>query len=94
MYALLLPASQPARPPREAGLQMSNAISSSEPERARMTTVDAIVRATGAPADVVRALYEEEAARLDAQARLKQFVPLLAMRCVKQRLRELNQRHR
>ena len=56
--------------------------------------VDAIARETAAPADIVKALYEEETARLNAQARLKLFVPVIAIKRVKQRLRELSQRHR
>jgi Protein of unknown function (DUF3562) len=66
----------------------------SETERARMASVDATARKTGAAPDIVKALYAEETARLDAQARLKQFIPLLAIGRVKDRLRELNQRHR
>ena len=58
------------------------------------TTVDAIARETAAPADIVKALYEEEIASLNAQARLKQFVPVIAINRVKQRLRKLSQRHR
>ena len=91
MYALLLltPAGAPAANGWIADVQCN---SWSETERARMTTVDAIARKTGAPADIVKALYAEETARLDAQARLKQFIPLLAIARVKHRLRELNQR--
>jgi hypothetical protein len=58
------------------------------------TTVDAIAPETAAPADIVQALYEEETARLNAQARLKQFVPVLAIKRVKERLRKPSQRHR
>jgi Protein of unknown function (DUF3562) len=58
------------------------------------TTVDAIARETAAPADIVKALYEEEIVSLNAQARLKQFVPVIAINRVKQRLRKLSQRHR
>jgi len=50
--------------------------------------VDTISRETGAPAHVVRALYEEETARLDAQARLKLFIPVIAIQRVKRRLRQ------
>jgi hypothetical protein len=55
-------------------------------------TVDAIAREAAAPADIVKSLYEEEIARLDAQARLKQFVPVIAIKRVRERLRKLNQR--
>ena len=57
------------------------------------TTIDAIARETAAPADIVKALYEEETARLNAQARLKQFVLVNAIKRVKQRLRKLSQWH-
>jgi len=64
------------------------------PAKADDTTVDAIARETAAPAAIVKALYEEETARLNATARLKQFVPVIAIKRVKQRLRKLSQRHR
>jgi hypothetical protein len=51
-------------------------------------TVDGIARDTAAPTHIVRALYEEEIARLDAQARLKLFVPVIAIGRVRQRLRQ------
>jgi Protein of unknown function (DUF3562) len=76
-------------------VQMSHAISLEQTQaNADDATVDAIARETAAPADIVKALYEEETARLDAQARLKQFVPVIAVNRVKQRLRKLSQRHR
>jgi hypothetical protein len=76
-------------------MQMLDAIPLEQtPPNADDTTVDAIARETAAPADIVQALYTEETARLNAQARLKQFVPVIAMKRVKQRLRKQNQRHR
>ena len=76
-------------------MHMSHAISLDRPQAsADDATVDAIARETAAPADIVKALYEEETTRLDAQARLKQFVPVIAINRVKQRLRKLSQRHR
>jgi hypothetical protein len=74
-------------------VQMSHAISV-ERTHADDATVDAIARETAAPADFVKALYEEESARLNAQARLKQFVSVIAIKRVRQRLRKLNQPHR
>ena len=50
-------------------------------------TVETIARETAAPAHIVRALYDEETARLAAHARLKQFVPVIAIKRVKDRLR-------
>jgi hypothetical protein len=50
--------------------------------------VDTIARETAAPAQLVKILYDEEIARLDAVARLKQFVPVLVIKRVKQRLRQ------
>ncbi len=70
--------------------QMSHAVGLKRTQakaKAKDTTVDAIARETAAPADIVKALYEEEIASLNAQARLKQFVPVIAINRVKQRLR-------
>jgi Protein of unknown function (DUF3562) len=76
-------------------VQMSHAISLERTQaNADDPTVDAIARETAAPADMVRALYEEETASLNAQARLKQFVPVIVINRVKQRLRRLSQRPR
>jgi Protein of unknown function (DUF3562) len=76
-------------------LQTSHANSTKRAQaNADDAAVDAIARETAAPADIVKTLYEEETARLDAQARLKQFVPVIAINRVKQRLRKLTQRHR
>jgi Protein of unknown function (DUF3562) len=76
-------------------LQMSHAISLERTQpHAADATIDAIARETAVPADFVKALYEEESARLNAQARLKQFVSVIAIKRVKQRLRKLNPGHR
>lgn len=53
--------------------------------------VDAIARETSTSPDVVKALYEEEVATLAAQATIKQFVGVIAIRRVKQQLRRLGQ---
>ena len=76
-------------------LQMSHALSFERTQpHAADATIDAIARETAAPADLVKTLYEEESARLNAQARLKQFVSVIAIKRVKQRLRKLNPGHR
>jgi hypothetical protein len=74
---------------------MSHAISLQRTQsHAADATIEAIARETAAPSDLVKALYEEESARLNAQARLKQFVSVIAIKRVKQRLRRLNPGHR
>ena len=49
--------------------------------------INDIARDLSAPVDVVRALYEEEVAALAAQARLKQYIGVIAAKKVRQRLR-------
>lgn len=50
--------------------------------------LEALSRETATPPHIVRTLYEEETARLNAQARLRLFVPVIAIKRVKQRLRQ------
>jgi len=64
-----------------------------EPTHARVhATVDAIARETSTSVDVVKALYEDEVASLAAQAKVKQFVGVIATKRVKQHLRQLRRR--
>jgi hypothetical protein len=56
-------------------------------------SVDAIARETETSVDVVKVLYEEEIQALTAQARVKQFVTVIAMKRVKQQLRSLGAPH-
>jgi hypothetical protein len=56
-------------------------------------SVDAIARETETSVDVVKVLYQEEIQALTAQARVKQFVTVLAMKRVKQQLRALGTPH-
>lgn len=56
-------------------------------------SVDAIARETETSADVVKVLYEEELQALNSKARVKQFVTVLAMKRVKQQLRDLGTPH-
>jgi hypothetical protein len=56
-------------------------------------SVDAIARETETSADVVKVLYEEELQALNSKARVKQFVTVLAMKRVKQQLRDLGAPH-
>ena len=56
--------------------------------------VDSIAQETSTPVDVVQALYEEELVTLVAQAKLKQFVGIIATKRVKQNLRAQKRRRR
>jgi hypothetical protein len=58
--------------------------------KADRATIDAIARETATPADIVSALYEEEIGRLTAQAKLTQFIAVIATKRVKQQLRKLS----
>jgi len=51
--------------------------------------VATIARETSTSSDLVKTLYDEEFAALDAQARIKQFVGVIASRKVRQLLRAL-----
>ncbi len=55
----------------------------------QQSIIDGIARETSTSTDVVSALYEEEMIALLAQARIKQFVGVIATRRVKQQLRAL-----
>jgi hypothetical protein len=50
--------------------------------------IEALAREVSAPIDEVTALYTIEHAKLDAVARIKTFVPVIANRRVRSRLRE------
>jgi hypothetical protein len=50
--------------------------------------IEALAREESAPIDEVTALYTIEHAKLDAVARIKTFVPVIANRRVRSRLRE------
>jgi hypothetical protein len=50
--------------------------------------LDAISRETATPPHIVRALYDDETARLNAQARLKLFIPVIVIKRVRQRIRQ------
>jgi hypothetical protein len=62
-----------------------------EPAQAKAdhAAVHAIADETATSLDVVKTLYEEEVAALSAQAKVKQFVGVIATRRVKQQLRDL-----
>lgn len=65
-------ASQPLNPLRSA---------------AHAQQADAIARETQTPVEVVRVIYEEEVASLSHDAKITQFVGVIASRRVKMRLR-------
>ena len=73
---------------------MSHAISL-EPARSRAdeAAVAALARESATSFDRVKTLYEEEVATLVAQAKVKQFIGVLATRRVKQQLRQLDKHH-
>ena len=53
------------------------------------SSIAAIAKETATSVEIVKALYEEEVTALDAQAKVKQFVGVIATKRVKQQLREL-----
>ena len=69
---------------------MSHAISL-EPVQARSSEalVATIARETATSTDVVQALYDEEVAALSAEAKVRQFIGVIATKRVKQQLRAL-----
>ena len=73
---------------------MSHAISL-EPARSKAdeAAVAALARESSTSFDRVKALYEEEVATLVAQAKVKQFIGVLATRRVKQQLQQLDKHH-
>ena len=52
--------------------------------------IDTIARQTSTSIDLVTTLYEDEVATLTAQAKIRQFVGVIASRRVKLHLRELS----
>jgi Protein of unknown function (DUF3562) len=54
-------------------------------------TLAAIAKKTSTSLDIVKELYEEEAATLSARATIEQFVSVIATRRLKQHLRVLGQ---
>ena len=64
---------------------MSHAIAT----RSSDANVVALAEETDTSTDVVQALYEQEIAALIEQARITQFVSVIATRLVRQRLRDL-----
>jgi len=62
--------------------------------RARATpNIAALAKETETSTDMVKSLYEEEVAALSEQAKIYQFVGVIATRIVRQRLRELGSAH-
>jgi Protein of unknown function (DUF3562) len=69
---------------------MSHAISlERNPEKSTDATVTAIARETETAPEVVRVLYEEHVTALNADAKIKQFVSVIAVRRVKLHLRRV-----
>jgi hypothetical protein len=69
---------------------MSHAISlERSPVKSAEATIDAIARDTATTTDVVKILYEEQVTLLAAEARIMQFVSVIATKRVKQHLRRL-----
>lgn len=58
--------------------------------RSSEANVAALAQETHTSTDVVQALYEQEVAALTEQARITQFVGVIATRLVRQRLRDLH----
>ncbi len=64
-----------------------------DPSKVRDTSVDAIAKETETSTDVVRALFEEQVAELGKQAKVKQFVNVIATKRVKEQIRALGRAH-
>ena len=73
---------------------MSHAIElNPDRERRRAAAVAEIARDTETSSDVVRSIYDEEVASLSKDARIKQYVPVIAIKRVKARVRNLGAMH-
>lgn len=74
----------------EEGECISHAINlDPDPQKAHAAAVADIAKETATSVDIVKALYEEDVAALNAQAAVKQFITVIAVKRVKQQLREL-----
>jgi hypothetical protein len=70
---------------------MSHAISLERtPGEAQRALVTTIATETATSVDVVKTLYDGEIAALVAQAKVKQFIGIIATKRVRQQLRELS----
>jgi hypothetical protein len=73
------------------GKQMSHAL---QPKSGSTeATISSLAKETDTSTDLVRTLYEEELAHLNEQAKVKQFVAVIATRLVRRRLRDLSAAH-
>jgi Protein of unknown function (DUF3562) len=69
---------------------MSQSISlERNPQKSTDAAVSAIARETETAPEVVRVLYEEQVSTLNAEAKIKQFVSVIAVRRVKLHLRRV-----
>jgi Protein of unknown function (DUF3562) len=69
---------------------MSHAVSlERNPMKSNEVMVDTIAKETATSVDVVKAMYDEQIAALNAQATIKQFIVVIAMRRVRQQLRQV-----
>lgn len=58
--------------------------------RADEATISALARETSTSSDVVRTLYDDEVAALSREAKVTQFLGVVASRLVRQRLRGMH----
>jgi hypothetical protein len=74
-----------------AGGQMSHAI---QPKNGtNEAAISSLAKEMDTSTELVRTLYEEELANLNEQAKVKQFVSVIATRLVRRRLRDLSTAH-
>jgi hypothetical protein len=59
------------------------------PEQVHQASVAAIAAETETSVDIVKTLYQEQVVTLESQAKVKQFIGVIATKRVKQQLREL-----
>jgi hypothetical protein len=72
---------------------MTRAKDSSDQEKRRAAAVDEIVRDTGTETDVIKNIYDEEIVALNDQARITQYIQIIAIKRVKERLRDAGRIH-
>jgi Protein of unknown function (DUF3562) len=72
---------------------MAEVIPESVKAKAAERAISALAKETETSTDLVRTLYLKEVSALDEQARVKQYVGVIATRIVRQRLRELRAMH-
>jgi Protein of unknown function (DUF3562) len=69
---------------------MAEVIPESAQAKAAQASIATLASETGSSPEIVRTLYLEEVSALSRQAKVKQYVGVIATRIVRQRLRQLH----